>query len=188
MTKVVLTGGPGVGKTTLLAALRTSGFATVAESARAVIAERLALGLAPRPSPVEFAREVVRRDIAAYEAARSATGWVFFDRGLVDGLGLLSEAESLAEEELRAVLARHAFHGQGFVLPPWPQIYATDRERAQSFDDCLRIHESVLRWYRRCGIMLHEVPRVPVEERVAFVLARLADPGVGPVDSRKVAR
>jgi predicted ATPase len=175
MAKVVLTGGPGVGKTTLLAALRAAGHATVAESARAVIAERLARGLAPRPSPAEFAREVVRRDIAAYEVSRPATGWVFFDRGLVDGLGLLSEAEPLADEELRAMLARYPFHPQAFVLPPWPQIYATDNERDQSFADCLRIHEAVLRWYRHCGITLHEVPRVPVEERVAFVLARLAE-------------
>lgn len=177
MARVVLTGGPGVGKTTLLAALRAAGFATVAESARAVVAERLALGQAPRPSPVEFAREVVRRDIAAYEASRSATGWVFFDRGLVDGLGLLSESENLAEEELQSMLARHPFHGEAFVLPPWPQIYATDNERDQTFADCLRIHEGVLRWYRHCGFTLHEVPRVPVEERVAFVRARLANHG-----------
>ena len=44
MSRVVLTGGPGAGKTTLLATLAAMGFTTVEESARAIIAERLARG------------------------------------------------------------------------------------------------------------------------------------------------
>ena len=47
MPNVILTGGPGVGKTTVLAELAARGHATVAESARAVIAERRAAGLSP---------------------------------------------------------------------------------------------------------------------------------------------
>jgi predicted ATPase len=174
MPNVVVTGGPGVGKTTLLSALREAGYATVPESARHIIAERLALGLAPRPSPLEFAREIVRRDIAAYEASKSLCGWVFFDRGLIDGVGLLSEATNLGEAEVKAILTAHPFHHQAFVLPPWQRIYVTDNERDQSFSDCLRIHQSLLRWYKFCGVQLCEVPPGPVSERVAFVQEWLA--------------
>ncbi|MCW5658475.1 MAG: AAA family ATPase [Burkholderiaceae bacterium] len=39
MLRVGITGGPGVGKTTLLAELAARGYATVAESARAIISE-----------------------------------------------------------------------------------------------------------------------------------------------------
>jgi predicted ATPase len=42
MRGVVLTGGPGAGKTTLLEELGAMGYAIVPESARAIIAERLA--------------------------------------------------------------------------------------------------------------------------------------------------
>ena len=55
MPCVVITGGPGAGKTTLLTELGRRGFATVAESARALIAERLAAGQGPRPDPWDFA-------------------------------------------------------------------------------------------------------------------------------------
>jgi hypothetical protein len=58
MPCVVITGGPGVGKTTLLAELRAQGYATVAESARAIMrsAARKARALVPNRlrSPERF--------------------------------------------------------------------------------------------------------------------------------------
>jgi predicted ATPase len=71
MPHVIVTGGPGAGKTTLLAELAARGYATVDESARAIIAERLARGESPRPDQGAFAREILRRDIDKY-VSRSA--------------------------------------------------------------------------------------------------------------------
>jgi IS30 family transposase len=56
MPQVIISGAPGVGKTTLLAELSRLGYATVTESAREVISERLARGQPPRPDPETFAR------------------------------------------------------------------------------------------------------------------------------------
>ena len=87
MPRFVITGGPGAGKTTLLAKLSALGYATVEESARAVIAERLARGVSARPAPPDFAREILRRDIAKYLAAPPTDEPVFFDRGVIEALG-----------------------------------------------------------------------------------------------------
>src|SRR5262245_51360414 len=119
MPRVVITGGPGVGKTTLLTELRTRGYATAAESARAIIAERHAQGLSPRPEPAAFAHEILRRDTEQYHAHPAQPGWVFFDRGVVEALGMLHQAEPLAESELEAALRAHQFHSPVFILPPW---------------------------------------------------------------------
>lgn len=181
--RVVITGGPGVGKTTLLEELGARGYTTVAESARAIIAERRAQGLSPRPAPAAFAREILRRDTEKYRANPGDAAWVFFDRGAVEALGMLHEAEPMAASELDRALGTHRFHSPVFILPPWPTIYTTDAERDHSLGWVEHVHDRLVRWYRACGYELCEVPRLPVAARVDFVLETLAsDPMPSSLD------
>jgi predicted ATPase len=175
MPHVIVTGGPGAGKTTLLAELAAMGYATVDESARAIIAERLVRGEIPRPDPAAFAREILRRDIEKYIDRPGTSEWVFFDRGLVEAIGMLHEASPLSTSELASMLATYPFHATVFVLPPWEAIYATDAERDQSFADAVDVHARVVQWYRSCGYILSEVPRLSVAERAEHVLRTLAE-------------
>jgi predicted ATPase len=175
MPPVIVTGGPGAGKTTLLAELAARGYATVEESARAVIAERLARGASRRPDALAFAQEILRRDVEKYVNQPRTTEWVFFDRGLVEALGMLHDAAPLPATELETVLASYPFHATVFVLPPWEVIYANDAERDQSFAEAVAVHARVVRWYRSCGYVLNEVPRLPAAQRAEHVLRVLAE-------------
>jgi hypothetical protein len=85
VNRVVFTGGPGAGKTSVLEALAALGHATVGDSARTIIAERLARGATRRPEET-FVRTILRRDIEQYLAVADTSGCVFFDRGVIDWL------------------------------------------------------------------------------------------------------
>jgi predicted ATPase len=177
MPCIVLTGGPGAGKTTLLAKLALMGYATVEESARAIISERLACGLTRRPSPSEFAHQILSRDIEKYVVQPQTFKWVFFDRGLIDALGMLQEVSPMSREELKAILTRYPFHRSAFILPPWEAIYSTDAERDQTYAEAVGVYEKLLKWYRLCGYDVQEVPRLPVTQRASHVLEVLAASG-----------
>ena len=170
MHRVVITGGPGAGKTTLIHALAAAGYPTVEESARAIIAERLARGESPRPQQRAFALEILRRDKAKYRAASQHGSWTFFDRCVVEAIGYVHEVSPLAESKLSRLLESHAMHLTVFVLPPWPEIYRTDTERDQTFEEAARVYEGVKRWYTACGYRLHEVPPASAAERGAYIL------------------
>src|SRR5262245_34525699 len=167
MPHVIVTGGPGAGKTTLLAEFAARGYATVEESARAIIAERLASGASPRPAALTFAQEIVRRDLEKYLREPRTSKWVFFDRGLVEALGMLHEASPLPSPGLKSMLAAYPFHATVFVLPPWEFIYANDAERDQSFAEAVAVHGKVVDWYHSCGYALNEVPRLRSEEHTS---------------------
>ena len=169
MDRVVLTGGPGTGKTTLLTELARRGHATVDESARAIIAGRRARGLPPRPDPLSFAREILARDIDKYRHPPANTGLVFHDRCALEALAMLHEASPLTDDALRAQLAELRFHGTVFILPPWEAIYVNDAERDHPFAHAVAVHAQLLRWYRGCGYQVCEVPCLPVAQRADHI-------------------
>lgn len=172
-SRVVVTGPPGAGKTTLLSELARRGHAIVDESARAIICERLARGEPPRPDPLTFALEILRRDEEKFHGARPSAEWVFFDRSAVEALGMVHEASPFPADELASRLSALLYHPTIFVLPPWQEIYVTDAERDQTFADAIRVHADIVAWYRACGYAIHEVPRMPVDQRADYVLGHL---------------
>jgi predicted ATPase len=174
MPLIALTGGPGAGKTTVIAALRERGYDCVPESARAIIQERIRQGLGPRPPAREFAEQILRRDLEQYGRMANAAGPVFLDRCALDALGMLDQLGLDSAIELGRLLEKYVYFRTAFSFPPWEEIYTTDAERDQTFADAVAVHDDVTSWYRRCGYDLVEVPRGTVRERCDFILQRVA--------------
>jgi predicted ATPase len=170
---VVFAGSPGGGKTTVLQALQLRGYAVVADSARAIIQSRRSSSLSPRPAPLEFARTILHHDIQQYGQHASTSGLVFFERGVVDALGMLNEIGVLPHSELQAFLLAYPYHRQVFLFPPWEAIYANDAERDQTFVEAGRVYRGASEWYQRCGYEVIDVPRLGVAERCTYILQAL---------------
>jgi predicted ATPase len=170
--RVVVTGGPGAGKTALLGELSRLGFATVDDTPRAIIRSRRARGLTPRPAPLEFADEVLRREIAQYRL-HGDSALTFFDRGVIDALLMVLQAAPARRGEITALAADHPYHPVAIFLPPWEEIYVTDEERDHPFSHAVRVYESLVAWYEACGYDVRPLPKVPVPERCRIVLSML---------------
>jgi|SRR5579885_1905143 len=166
----VVTGGPGAGKTSLIEALAAEGFTVVPEAGRAVIREQQASGgsALPAADPSAFARAMLARDIAAYDAHRAAARPVFFDRGIPDVLGYLRlEGLAVPDDILRAARARP--YARVFICPPWPEIYVTDAERKQTPEIAARTYDAMVETYGALGYAPVEVPRERVDARVRLI-------------------
>lgn len=172
---VVLTGGPGSGKTTLVEALAARGHAVKPEAGRSIIRGQQAIGGEGLPwkDRALFAELMLAADLRSYEEARGQTELVFFDRGLPDILGYLSlcglPVPPHAETAARSLRYRRTV----FIAPPWADIYGQDAERKQDFAEAERTYEEMARTYPRYGYELVELPRSDVETRIDFVLQRL---------------
>lgn len=177
MPLVVFTGGPGAGKTTVLAELARMGHATMPDAAREIIAERRRRGWPPRPDAATFASDVLARELAAHADGVRCSGWSFHERGVVDAAGLALESGLCTPAAAAALVERHPVHRPVFVFPPWRAIYRRDDERDQSWDEAVAVHGRIVRWYAACGYELHEVPFADPLARARHVLQVLGEPG-----------
>ena len=171
---VMISGCSGGGKSTLLAELARRGHATVGEPGRRIVQQEL-LGdgsALPWVNPVAFARRAVALALADRAAHACTSGWVFFDRGLIDAAAAL--ARQTREPTVDALAQAHRYHGRIFLAPPWPEIYVTDTQRRHDLAEAIVEYKHLLRVYPSLGYEVIVLPKVGVPERADFVLHTLA--------------
>jgi predicted ATPase len=116
----VLTGGPGSGKTTLIAALRRAGFATSVEAGRGIIRDQSSIGgtALPWSDRALFAELMLSWEMRSYRDAIEQKGPVFFDRGVPDTLGYLRLSGLPVAEHVSAAAKRLRYNPRVVVAPP----------------------------------------------------------------------
>ncbi|XEY03462.1 AAA family ATPase [Tistrella bauzanensis] len=182
MRYVILSGCSGGGKSTLLAELARRGFATVPEPGRRIVAEQRRLSdqtpsALPWVDMAAFARRAIAMaldDRAAVAAAGTGagSGWIFFDRGLVDAAVALQHATG--EPAVETLGRAHRYHPRVFLTPPWPAIYRHDDARAHDLTTAIAEYHRLRAAYAALGYTATILPLVSVQERADLVLARLA--------------
>ncbi len=172
---IILTGGPGSGKSTLIDALEQAGYGRSIEAGRGVIQDQVAIGgfALPWQNPTLFAELMLSWEMRSYHLAQGAAGPVFFDRGVPDVAGYLRLLGLPIPAHVENAVASFRYHRQVFIAPPWPEIYRQDAERKQTFDEALRTYDALAATYAAYGYELIELPCLSVSERVRFVLAAL---------------
>lgn len=168
----VITGGPGSGKSTLIDALEARGYARSIEAGRELIQDQVEIGgnALPWKNPAFFADLMLSWEMRSYRIARRSSGLVFFDRGVPDIAGYLRLMNLTVPAHVVKAAEIFRYNRKVFIAPPWPEIFVQDRERKQDFDESVRTYRAMALTYEDLGHKLIELPRVSVEERVAFVL------------------
>lgn len=169
MARFLITGGLGVGKTSVLSLLQPR-YETVAEPARELIDEhRNATGEATLDHrPELFLELLLSRSIQHHQAAASSAVKVF-DRGVPD---CIAYAMAFEVEIGPALEAAHLFRYEDpvFVAPPWEEIYSNDDMRRATFAQAEAFGKYVVEAYDRLGYRMIELPRTSVEDRTAFIV------------------
>lgn len=167
MRRVVLAGGPGSGKTTVLGLLAQAGYEIKPDVARNIISDRRSAGLSPRPAPIAFAQQILGQEIDAYPSQRSEIS--FHERGVGDAVAFLLEGGGIDAKEANRLMRMYPY-SHVFLFPPWEAIYKTDSERDHTFEHSVEVYDSTKRWYEKYYPDVYEVPRSSPEERCGFIL------------------
>lgn len=173
----VITGGPGSGKTTLINALASKGYAVVREAGRAVIQEQLANNGQALPwlNPEAFANAMFAKDLQAYQQASKQMGIVFFDRGLADICGYLMTINQPIATHIQQATEQYLYNKTVFIAPYWAEIFQQDQERKQTAKQAEDTYKMMRQVYSQLGYTLVELPKTSVAKRVEFIEHYLAN-------------
>ena len=171
----VITGGPGAGKTTLLKELKRQNFVVIPEVARKIIKEQLHLkGEAlPWKNKELYKNLMFDRSIEGFKQADKKYGKdtpVFFDRGFLDSLCYATMVGSGVDERMECFAENWRYNQKVFMLPPWKEIYHSDTERKQDWNEAVLTYEMMKKTYQTYGYEIIEIPKTTVSERANIVL------------------
>lgn len=172
----VLTGGPGSGKTSVIEALRSDDHHCSEEAGRQIIRQQVTAGgnALPWGDRMLYAEAMLRQDLARYHQYSTSPTPVFFDRAIPDIVGYLRlEGLPVPEAMMQAAMTLR-YANPVFLFPPWHEIFTQDAERKQTAEIAEQTHQAMAEIYSELGYNLIDVPKAPVEDRKAFILAAAA--------------
>lgn len=170
--KIVITGGPSTGKTTVIDELRNRDYVCIEEISRQVTAKAQEEGIDQLflTQPLLFSELLLQgREQQYYNADTLDTKIIFFDRGIPDVHAYMNYL-GVEYPEMYLEKSKLCTYDTVFIMPPWEEIYTTDKERYESFEQSLAIYNHLKNAYNDLGYDIIEIPTGTIDERISFIL------------------
>ena len=173
--KIVITGGPSTGKTTIINRLKSDGFHCFDEISRQVTLEARKKGIDQLflKDPLQFSKRLLEgRKQQFINANAIYDPFVFLDRGLPDVLAYMDFVGTAYPKSFNEACKTLKYDAV-IILKPWFSIYSQDAERYESFEEAKKIHTHLVKTYKRFNYQLITLPEDTVDNRIKFLLESL---------------
>lgn len=175
--RIVITGGPGSGKTSLIQYFETKGHFCLPEISREVIRKAQDEGIDQLflEDPLRFSELLLEGRLEQYHSATSFTGtFLFYDRGIPDITAYMDYLHTSYPLHFHESCLQFPYDAV-FLLPPWEEIYIKDNERYESYAEAEKIFKFLHQGYEKCGYKVHHVPVGSIEYRCDYILKKLKE-------------
>ena len=172
---IVIIGGPGTGKTTIIDGLTAKGHCCYPEISREVTLEAKKQGIEQLflENPLLFSELLLEGRKKQYKnALEEPHEVVFLDRGIPDVLAYMHYIGDSYPAFFHEACEEHIYT-KIFILPPWEEIYISDDARYENYEQAKLIYSHLTETYEKYGYQLIEVPKDTVEKRIDFILESL---------------
>jgi predicted ATPase len=174
---IVIIGGPGTGKTSIIDGLIAKGFCCYPEISREVTLEAKKQGVEQLflEKPLLFSELVLEgRKKQFQNAQKEPHEIVFLDRGIPDVLAYMHYIGNNYPPFFDTA-CRENKYSKIFVLPPWEEIYVSDDERYENYEQAKLIYNHIRETYENYDYNLIEVPKGTLDNRILFILDRISE-------------
>ncbi len=173
---VVIIGGPGTGKTTIIDGLLSKGYCCYPEISREITLEARKQGIEQLflENPLLFSELLLEGRKKQYKkACEENCDVVFIDRGIPDVLAYMHYIGDAYPAFFDEACREHQYT-KIFILPPWEEIYESDDARYENYEQATLIYKHLKETYENYGYSLIEVPKDTLDNRILFILGHLS--------------
>jgi predicted ATPase len=173
--RIVISGGPGSGKTSLISHLEKEGHACMHEISREVIiaAQKEGIEQLFLENPMLFSEKLLEGRLHQFfQASVFSENFVFYDRGMPDVTAYMDYIASNYPLNFSKICSANRYDAV-FLLPPWKAIYKQDNERYESFEQAEELYQFLLKSYQKFDYSVIEVPLGTIDKRIEFMLHKL---------------
>ncbi|MCC5917281.1 MAG: ATP-binding protein [Cryomorphaceae bacterium] len=167
--RIVLTGSPSSGKTTIIEALQTQGHHCLPEVSREIIQHALDnnTNITPWQDLATFSQRVLEKRLQQFNLV--VDGWNFYDRSLIDILAYQYLDGQKIEPTILNQIKQHTYD-LIFIARPWKEIFTNDGQRKEDWKNACAIDEALMHTYLQFGYLPVIIPEGTVAERTQFVI------------------
>jgi len=164
---IIITGGPGMGKTSIIEQFSVMGYHSVKETGRSIIQNELQTdgNRLPWFDKEGFAMAMFQQSLKDFQNVPEKCGLTFFDRGIPDVIGYLKLSNISIPETMWQAAKEKRYYPMVFITPPWKAIYVNDAERKQTFEEAVATYHTMKETYSFLGYKLVELPKTTVLKR-----------------------
>ena len=169
--RIVLAGGPGTGKTSVINELKQNNFCCFDEAAREIFNEFKLEGLEFKTKPIKISQSILNKRKHDFESAveiKCKGDTVFFDRGIHEITAYLQSISKSSDYWDK--LPFEYKYDLIFMFEPWKEIYKKDENRIENFSEAMKISPFITKIYKQSGIKMILVPNMGIRERAGFIL------------------
>lgn len=166
--RIIITGGPSSGKTSIINALKDKGYSCFDEVSREIIQE---MNIKTAFKNVDFEETVFRKRKRDFLNAKSGVN--FYDRSMLDNIAYLKKNKHKIPTYFKTDCENHRYYPTVFIATPWKDIYTIDDERLESFNDSIQIFEAIKHVYKEAKYNLVQLPQSTVKERIRFIINKI---------------
>jgi predicted ATPase len=170
--RIVITGGPGTGKTSIINELMRRDIPCLEEISRQVTLDARKNGVDQLflTEPLLFSELLLKGRITQFmEADKIEIDHVFLDRGIPD---VIAYMDYIGDDypELFTEACQTNIYDYVFILAPWQEIFISDAERYENYDQAVEIHHHLVNTYTKYNYKLINVPFNSIEARTDYIL------------------
>jgi len=179
VNRVIITGGPSTGKTSIINELESRGYNCIHETSREIIQESLANNsdVLPWKDLMKFSERVINQRVEHYHSvvSKNSKKYTFFDRGIPDVFAYMEHDNLEIPKDFLKLGKSLRYHTKIFITPAWKAIYENDNERVEDFSKAEKLEKFIYNTYKNLGYEVIEVPKATIENRIRFILDHLEE-------------